>query len=119
MLNDYQAGRINLTAPYLLAYEQGSSLRAAARKRRITEGASRQALEAFFALRIPLVYDDDLLRRALELSVQFGAGYADSVYLAVSEASRIPFIHADQRLRNAISGRFRLELWIADYLSPL
>lgn len=116
VLGDFLAGRVGLIGPYLLAYEQGSSLRAAARRRRITEEASRRELNDFLRLSIPLVYDPDILRRALELSVQFGSAYSDSVYLALAEATGFPLLHADDRLRNALASRFARELWIGDYV---
>ena len=119
LLDDHRTGRVSLIAPSLLAYEQGSSLRAAARHRRIPQDQATELLNRFFQLGIPLIYEEELLQRALELSVQFGAGYADSVYLALSEASQCSLIHADQRLRNAIAGRFLDELWIGDYRSPI
>lgn len=114
-LDDFLTGRIGLLAPYLLAYELGSTLRLAARRRRITEEQSARELIAFFSLGIPLHQNNDLLRRALELSARFGAAYSDSVYLALAEAARLPLIHADERLRNALAGRFQYELWLGHY----
>lgn len=116
VLGDFTSGRIGLTAPDLLTYELGSTLRLAARRRRITEEASRRELNDFLRLSIPLVYDPDILRRALELSVQFGSAYSDSVYLALAEATGFPLLHADDRLRNALASRFARELWIGDYV---
>ncbi|MCX6020737.1 MAG: hypothetical protein NTZ05_03225 [Chloroflexi bacterium] len=49
------------------------------------------------------------------MAQRFGCSLYDGVYLALALARDCPLIYADNRLRNALRGRFPLALWIEDY----
>jgi predicted nucleic acid-binding protein len=112
---DYQAARIDLTAPENLRIEVGGAFHQAMRAQYIRSADSERWYNEFLDWNIPVVETADLLRPAFRLSLRHGCSFYDAVYLALALEESIPFLHADQRLRNALAGRFTLELWIEDY----
>lgn len=119
LLDDARSGRIRLIAPGQVYYEVGSALVRAVRNesRVLTLEQGERALQIFHSFDLFLVRTDDrgILTRAWGLAHQFGCSYYDAAYLATSEAFGWPLIHADQRLKDRLAGRFPLELWIENY----
>lgn len=60
---------------------------------------------------------DSLILPAYRLARRFGCSYYDAIYLALAEATALPFLHADDKLRRNLGTRFPLSLWIEDYRS--
>jgi predicted nucleic acid-binding protein len=44
-----------------------------------------------------------------------GCSYRDAGYLALADLLGCPFVHADDKLRDKLAGRFPHEVWIEDY----
>ena len=101
-------------SPSHIQFEVANALRDGVRRSRLTHSAAERALLRWIALRIPTVTSDQIMRDALRLSLLFDCAFYDGLYLALSEATGYPLIHADERLHNALGGRFPNELWIAD-----
>jgi predicted nucleic acid-binding protein len=119
VLRDYAADRIGLSIMPHTPFEIGHALTRAVRRGRIGEPAAHQAIELFSYWRIGVVEDIlNIRHHALELAGQYGCSFYDATYLALAELFNEPLIHADDRLRNVLRGRFPLERWIEDYRSP-
>lgn len=112
---DYTEGRISLIAPEHIRFEVPSAIRKATRTRRMTPDEGARAVHAFLRWRIPSAGDDALIVAAFDQSVRLGCSYYDALYLVLAESLKIPFVYADNHLRNALAGRFHLALWIEDY----
>ena len=94
---------LGIVAPDLLRYEVANSLHRLARAGESTADEARQALET--ALRIPIVYhnDLDLHRAALSIAGRFNLPAAyDAHYLALAEREGIEFWTADRRGANSV-----------------
>ena len=115
---DYETNRIDLTAPDNLRLEIGGALRQAMRARFIRSEDSEVWYNEFLDWNLPLVETTELLRPAYRLSLRYGCSFYDAIYLALAQQEAIPFLHADQRLLNALGDRFPFERWIEDYLHP-
>jgi predicted nucleic acid-binding protein len=115
VLRDSSAGQVSLLAPEHLPYEIGHALRRAARRERVSEDRGRRLLEEFQSWALPLVGDRRLRMRAWELSGRYGCSFYDGTYLALSQLTGWPLLHADNRLRAQLGGRFQNERWIEDY----
>ncbi len=113
--DDFIEGRIALVAPEHIRYEVPSAIRNAYRTRRVTADQGARAIQLFLGLRLPTVGDDALLHMAFEIALRFGCSYYDALYLALAESLNVPFVHADNRLRNGLGDRFPLALWVGDY----
>lgn len=116
--SDYQENRISLTAPDNLRIEVGGALHQAMRAQFIRSEDSESWYNEFLDWNLPLVETADLLRPAYRLSLHYGCSFYDAIYLTLAQQENIRFLHADQRLHNALGGRFPLELWIEDYHHP-
>ena len=112
---DFETNRIELTAPANLRIEVGGAFHQAMRARFIRSADSERWFHQFLDWDIPVVETVELLRPAYRLSLELGCSFYDAIYLALSRQESLPFLHADQRLHNALGGRFPLELWIEDY----
>jgi predicted nucleic acid-binding protein len=115
LLRDFRANRIYLLAPDHIRHEIASALRKTLRTRRMTPGQARAAVSRFLSLQIPTINDDDLILAGFDQAARFGCSLYDGLYLALAEISNCPVIIADQRLHNAIAGKFPLALWIDNY----
>ena len=47
--------------------------------------------------------------------MQYGCSFYDAAYLSLPELFDQPIVHADEKLRRLLDGRFRRELWIEEY----
>jgi predicted nucleic acid-binding protein len=117
VFTDAAAGQIELAAPDHIGYEVGHSLRRAVRRERISELQGLHLLERFHAWQLATIPQTQLYRRAWEYSRVYGCSFYDGTYLAASDLTRAQFIHADDRLRAMVDGRFGREVWIEDYRS--
>ncbi|MGH2457585.1 MAG: type II toxin-antitoxin system VapC family toxin [Chloroflexota bacterium] len=115
VLEAYQQDRVHLLAPEHINYEIGHALHRAVRRDRITAEQGRSLLSLFYSLQVPTTTNSEILLHAWTVADRFGCSFYDGVYLALSELSGIPFLHADYRLRNMLHGRFPLARWIEDY----
>jgi predicted nucleic acid-binding protein len=115
ILHDFQEGRIDLLASDHIRYEVPSAIRKCVRTRRLTNEQSRRAIVEFLGLNLSTVANDHLILTAFDLTVQFNCSLYDGLYLALSEATGYPLIHADDRLRRAIDSRITKAIWIEDW----
>ena len=112
---DSRESRILIFSADHLVIEVGHALRRAVRRERITESQGRELLDRFASWDVAGYTEDLDIKRAWELSGGLGCSYYDAIYLAISERTNWPFLHADRKLRTQLNGRFHWERWIEDY----
>jgi predicted nucleic acid-binding protein len=96
-------GAVALIVPALWHYEMNNLLRSAHRRRRLTEGDAREALETLN--RVPLTLEDlpeePARKRILHLALQFDLSSYDAAYLELADRHKIPLYTADTKLNAA------------------
>lgn len=119
---DFEADRIGLVAPTQLQFEVAAAILKATRHperpQRLAPQIGGRALEVFQSWNIRYVPGEPLVARAYRLAIQYGCSYYDAIYVALAQATGIPLLHADSKLRRALGNRFPLAVWIEDYRSP-
>jgi predicted nucleic acid-binding protein len=108
----FSEGHIDLIVPQHIRYEVANALRNAVRRRRFPVERARVTLMEFLELDIPIVSGHGLISRAWDVAQRYDCPFYDGLYVALSDTTSLPFIHADRRLRNSLGGRFPQEIWI-------
>lgn len=116
LLEDFREGRVGLVAPVHLRFEVPSAVRNAVRAHRLTAIEGQVAVDRFLSASIPTVDDDPLIEAGYELAVRVNCSLYDGCCVALAELLRVPLVHADLRLRNALGTTFPLGLWLDDYV---
>lgn len=116
ILDDFDAGLIDLIGPDNLLVEVSGAIHHAMLTKLVAPDQVEARIQALLDLAIPTIQTDDLLLPAHRLSRRLGCSFYDSLYLAVSEITGYPFVHADAKLHRTLDMRFPRELWIEDYL---
>jgi len=109
-------GDLRLTAPRQIHYEVPNALVAATlgQRPRITPGLAEQAITEFLSLPIVLYDGPWLALDAFRLARTHGCAYYDALYVALAQRLVIPFVTADRRLFNRVSGLPGVT-WLGDY----
>ncbi len=115
LLTDFRDGRVLLLAPDHIRFEVPSAIRNALRVGRLNAAEGLTAIESFLGWRIETVGNDALIEAGYEMALRFGCSFYDGLYLALAENAGRPLVYADNRLRNALGGRFPLAMWVSDY----
>jgi predicted nucleic acid-binding protein len=115
VLEDVQDDRIAMIEPGHFQIEVGNAVRNALRSNRLIDDSARQALAILRTLPAHMVPLETLLTSGFDTALRFDCALYDGLYLTLAEQLDCPFVHADQRLRNALRGRFPRELWIGEY----
>jgi len=116
LLTEFEYGRIELIAPLQIRYEVPNAIRVALRTGRLTVDQARTAIDQFLGLNLTFIDENALIQAAFDLSVTVGCSLYDGLYLALAEEIGCPFVYADRRLFNVLGGRFRLAVWINDFV---
>ena len=104
---------VNLAAPSLFQYEIVAVLRKHVYQGNITLQESVKGRDILLSQPIQFLFDDDLLRRAYDLSTRFNRPTAyDSQYLAVAERLGCEFWTVDERLYNAVANDLSWVKWL-------
>lgn len=112
----WATNHMTLAAPFLLQYELIAVLRKYVYQGRLSLQESIRGRDLLLSLPIHLMMDDDLLRRAYELSIRFNRPTAyDMQYLAVAERLDCEFWTLDQRLYNAVTADLRWVKWLNNF----
>ncbi|MEZ0397168.1 MAG: type II toxin-antitoxin system VapC family toxin [Anaerolineales bacterium] len=104
LLRRHVAGQERLRAPHLLLYEVNDALWRAERRGRVSETQVEQILEALKKLEIELLPLD--WKEILPFARRANCNAYDAAYLALAERMGEPLVTADERLYNAVAGRF-------------
>jgi predicted nucleic acid-binding protein len=119
ILLDWEHGNVEVCIPDQLLVELVGAMLGTVRKNppRLTEVEAKNILHELLDLPF-IVYrtrSKRILTSAFEIARQFNLRAYDCVYVAMAERKRIDFWTSDQRLYNALHGRFSFVRWIADY----
>jgi len=106
LLDDYQEGKLDLMAPYLLITETGNVLRKRVQRGDLTGVAARQCFQ-YLLLNSPILLDSPGVNvSALELSLAHGRSVYDCLYLAWAPEQRCDLVTADERFFGAMRPAF-------------
>lgn len=97
---------LQLLAPDLIEAEIGNVLWKAVRRNRINRVDAEKSLRRYTELSIHTVPTSDLLDDAFRIAVACERSFYDSLYVALAVSTRTELITADERLVNALAGRF-------------
>lgn len=105
-----------IVAPYLLAFEVTSVIRAKVHREVISSESGDRAFDAVHGLGVKLLHPDDLHRRAWQLAKRFNCPQAyDSHYLALADSLGLELWTADERLYNAVKDALPWVKWLGDF----
>ncbi len=104
---------VTLAAPSLFQYEIIAVLRKNVYLGRISQQEAIRGRDILLSQPIQFLFDDDLLRRAFDLSTRFNRSTAyDSQYLAVAERLGCDFWTVDERLYNSVANDLTWVKWL-------
>jgi predicted nucleic acid-binding protein len=106
LLERYSGGEIRFLVPDLFWPEFGNILWKAVRLGRISRASAEEALLALTERNIPTAPSSPLLGDAFAIAATFDRTVYDGAYVALSVASNMPLVTADERLANALAARF-------------
>jgi predicted nucleic acid-binding protein len=106
LLEGYAKGRTRFLVPDLFWPEFGNIIWKAVRLGRISRQSAEAAVVALEERKIPTAPTSSLLKDAFAIATTFDRTVYDSIYVALSVASNIPLVTADERLANALAARF-------------
>ena len=109
----WAATNVTLVAPALFQYEIVAVLRKNVYQGRISLDESIKGRDIPLSQPIQYMLDDDLLRRAFDLSTRFNGPTAyDAQYLAVAERLGCDFWTLDERLYNSVANDITWVKWL-------
>jgi predicted nucleic acid-binding protein len=115
LINQLAQEQVQMIAPVLLRYELVAVARKWVYRELTTPDKAKTALETLLHYPVTTVIDDALLRRAYELAMEHNRPTAyDAQYLAVAERYQCDFWTADERLFNAVNGKFPRVYWLGN-----
>jgi len=119
LLKQFVGAQVVLNAPTLLSYELIAVSRKAVYQTRVTSEQGRIARDQLLSYPVVLHFDVALLARAYELSEAFNRPTAyDAQYLALAERLSCDFWTADERMFNAVRGKFPTIRWLGAWKPP-
>jgi hypothetical protein len=111
VLRGFSSGACRLLAPDLFWPEMGNVLWKAVRMGRISAESCDAAVEALERTGITAFPCLPLLKDAMAIARAFDRPVYDSIYVALAVLSGAPLVTADERLANALAGRFPIR-WL-------
>jgi predicted nucleic acid-binding protein len=114
ILRRYKAGEVRLIAPDHIRYEVANAISRSVTNKRVRSSEGQDAIADFLGWSIPGISSNMLVFAGYDIARQFGCAFYDGLYVGLAELTGWPLVHADKRLRNTLSGRFPLEVWIDD-----
>ncbi|MGH9744921.1 MAG: type II toxin-antitoxin system VapC family toxin [Candidatus Acidiferrales bacterium] len=106
LLDGYTNKQIEILVPDLFWVEVGNLLWSAARAGRCTQDHAKTALARIAEREFPTVPSVAVLRLAFEIAIACGRTVYDSVYVALAQLSAAQFVTADEKLVNALEGKY-------------
>jgi predicted nucleic acid-binding protein len=110
---EYQQNIHELIAPTHFQGEIASALTKAERQKLIPVGDARRLIADVLSTPPILHPLDPLFYRAVDISSQTRAGFYDCLYVALAEQEKCELVTADDKLINALQGRFSFILSLA------
>ena len=118
LLQEYQAGTIQLLAPDLIYTEVGSIIWKKQTFQGLLDAEAQAALNAFIRLPLLITPASSLLDDAYRIAVTHRRSVYDSLYLALSVRENCRFVTADEKLVNAVKSAFPNVVSLADWKTP-
>jgi predicted nucleic acid-binding protein len=115
LMNQLAQQQVQMIAPMLLRYELVAVARKWVYRELTTPEKAKAALDTLLRYPVVTIVDDALLHRAYELATEHNRPTAyDAQYLAVAERYQCDFWTADERLYNAVNGKFPRISWLGN-----
>jgi predicted nucleic acid-binding protein len=114
ILDDYRNNEIRLLVPGLFWPELGNILWKAVRQQRLSQSSAEDAISALDAVQFATTPSRSLWKPAFSIAAAFDRSVYDAVYVALAVLSNAPLVTADERLANALAGRFPIR-WLGSW----
>lgn len=106
LIQEHEAGLIELIAPSVYPYELAHALTRAERQGRLNQGEAMQNWVGCMAFPPILFEDSSLIERGIEISSQYRIGVYDCVYVALAEREGCELLTADAKLVSNLQKHF-------------
>lgn len=111
LLDRHENGQVQFVVPDLFWAEVGNIFWKAVRLGRCSRREAERGLAVLLTSRLPSVPTIGLIAQAFKIASQFDRTVYDSLYVALASESGIELITADEKLVNALGGRFPVK-WL-------
>jgi predicted nucleic acid-binding protein len=106
LLDRHEKGEIQFLVPDLFWAEAGNIFWKAVRLGRCSKEVAERSIAVLKAGKLITVPSRDLLEDAFAIATGFDRSFYDSLYIALAVESRTQLVTADEKLINALKGRF-------------
>ncbi len=103
LLRQTTAGTADFIVPDLFFAECGNILWKAARRKRVSAEKTLAAIQLIAQLQLATIPTVGLLETTLEIAINYGRTFYDSLYLAVSAKQQAVLVTADEKLANSVA----------------
>jgi predicted nucleic acid-binding protein len=114
LLERHESGEVQFIVPDLFWAEVGNIFWKASRKGRCSISKAERSILALQSSKLLTFPSQPLLQLAFQIASGWGRTVYDSLYVALAAESRNGFITADEKLVNALAGRFPLQ-WLGSF----
>ena len=111
LLDRHESGEIQFIVPDLFWAEVGNIFWKAARRGRCSRSEAERSVLALQESQLLTFPSQPLLHQAFQIACDWGRTVYDSLYVALAAESRNEFVTADEKLVNALAGRFPIK-WL-------
>ena len=106
LLQDHIGGKVRFLVPDLFWPECGNILWKGVRNRRFSRESAMDAIQDLEGLRLETAPTRPLLKQAFEIAAADNGTVYDAAYVALAVAASVLLVTADERLVNALAGRY-------------
>jgi len=111
LLDRHEKGDVEFVVPDLFWAELGNVFWKAAWKGRCSPSEAERSLLIMRSSKLLTIPSQGLLQQAFQIACDWGRTFYDSLYVALAAESRNEFVTADEKLVNALGGRFPVK-WL-------
>lgn len=111
LLQGYRNATLQFVVPDVFWAEFGNVLCKAVRRGRCSRRLAEAGIAELAAQSLVTVSSGGLLDEAFNIANDFNRSFYDSLYVALAVAARIQLLTADEKLVNALAGRFPVK-WL-------
>ena len=106
LLFQWMNAELELAVPDVMAAEVANVLWKGVRQHRCTAEQAKTSIRLLLAHKLRVFRCEDVLQDALDIAVEQRRTVYDSIYVALARELRTDLITADEKLANALAGRF-------------
>jgi len=110
LLERHEKGRAEFLVPDVFWAEAGNIFWKAVRTGRFSRANAEKSLMVLKSGRLTTISSITILETAFSIATGFGRSFYDSLYVALAVESGVNLITADEKLVNALAGKFPVKL---------